>query len=307
MKSNQFARLVTLIVFMLTNLNHISGLTQSAQIVTVREPPTAQPIQKTTGYSTFIPIILQPPGEPAVFGIEMESDWNESLLDMASKAGVNWVRRNGVLWDRIEVVEGIRDWSAIASLESEMILLSQKNFELILIVRGVPEWAQTENGYNCGPIAQTKFSAFASFMGELVSRYSQPPYNVRYWEIGNEPDFPYSERDIPFGCWGDSNDPYYGGGYYGELLKVIYPVIKAADPDAQVLVGGLLLDCDPNNPPPGKDCTSSKFLEGILRGGAGSAFDGVSFHSYDYYNGTLGSFCNFNWGGLQRPPGLSWI
>ena len=207
------------------------------------------------------------------------------------------------MWHVIEAVEGTRNWSVMADLESEMILLDQKGIELVLVVRGVPDWAQTDSGHVCGPIAQSKFTDFASFMGELVSLYSKPPYNVRYWEIGNEPDFLYSDREIPFGCWGDENDPYYGGGYYGEMLNLIYPKIKAADPDAQVIVGGLLLDCDPRNPPAGKDCKSSKFLEGILRSGAGSAFDGVSFHSYDYYNGDIGSYSNLNWLGSSSTTG----
>ena len=72
------------------------------------------------------------------------------------------------------------------------------------------------------------------------------------------------------------------------MLKVAYPQIKAADPQAQVLVGGLLLDCDPR---PGAGCSLTaqnaippKFLEGILRNNGGPYFDGVSFHAYDFYD-----------------------
>jgi hypothetical protein len=86
------------------------------------------------------------------------------------------------------------------------------------------------------------------------------------------------------------------------MLKAVYPQIKAADPAVQVLVGGLLLDCDPLNPPesqPGsgqpKDCTPAKFLEGILANGGGDYFDGVSFHGYDYYADSLGKYNNGNW------------
>ncbi|HEX7973908.1 MAG TPA: hypothetical protein VF498_05830, partial [Anaerolineales bacterium] len=122
--------------------------------------------------------------------------------------------------------------------------------------------------------------------------------------IGNEPDaeiYPGSGY-LPFGCWGDSNDPYYGGGYYSQMLEQVYPHIKSADPNAQVLLGGLLLDCDPINPPPvspgssqSKDCRASKFLEGILKSGGQNYFDGISFHSYDYYYGYIGQFGNDNW------------
>jgi hypothetical protein len=79
------------------------------------------------------------------------------------------------------------------------------------------------------------------------------------------------------------------------MLKKVYPAVKAANRNAQVLVGGLLLDCDPRNPPEGKDCRSSNFLEGILRAGGGRYFDGVSFHAYDYYGGARGSYGHAGW------------
>jgi hypothetical protein len=129
-----------------------------------------------------------------------------------------------------------------------------------------------------------------------------PPYNVRYWEIWNEPDVDssiFGYGDSIYGCWGDQNDAYYGGGYYAEMLKAAYPQIKAADPQAHVLVGGLLLDCDPR---PGAGCAvdghDSKqpmFLEGILRNNGGPYLDGVSFHAYDYYYGQSGKYGNSNW------------
>jgi hypothetical protein len=92
------------------------------------------------------------------------------------------------------------------------------------------------------------------------------------------------------------------------MLKFIYPQIKAADPEAQVLVGGLLLDCDPRNPPeisPGekKDCTSAKFLEGVLVNGGANFFDGVSYHAYDYYAGSRGQFGNSNWNSAWNTTG----
>jgi hypothetical protein len=150
------------------------------------------------------------------------------------------------------------------------------------------------------------FGAFASFMHDLVARYSVAPYNVKYWEIWNEPDIDYRTPGLPpnsdWGCLGNQDDPYYGGGSYETMLADVYPQIKSADAQAQVLVGGLLLDCDPR---PGAGCAKvghsnlpSKFLEGILRNSGTSCFpcfDGISFHSYDFYQGQLGDYSNANW------------
>ncbi len=148
-----------------------------------------------------------------------------------------------------------------------------------------------------------KLGAYADFLHDAVLRYSEPPFNVKFWELGNEPDVDPSlvNPDWRFGCWGEAGNAYYGGEYYAEMLKAVYPKIKKADEDAQVLVGGLLLDCDPINPPlvstetgETKDCTPSLFLEGILKNGGGEYFDGVSFHAYDYYRGP-DKYDNYNW------------
>jgi len=149
-----------------------------------------------------------------------------------------------------------------------------------------------------------KIGAFAAFMHDAVIRYSQPPFNVKYWELGNEPDVDPAlvSSDSQFGCWGDPADAYYGGGYYAGMLKIVYPAIKAADPEAQVLVGGLLLLCDPVNPPENRgepevkmDCSPANFFEGVLRNGGGDYFDGVSFHAYDYYFDVFGKYGNGSW------------
>jgi hypothetical protein len=127
----------------------------------------------------------------------------------------------------------------------------------------------------------------------------------------NEPDFPFISGDNVFGCWGDIGDAYFGGGYYAEMLKVVYPQVKTADLQGQVIIGGLLLDCDPR---PGAACDSlghsnlqPKFLEGILHKYGGAYFDGVSFHAYDHYLGTLGQYYNPNWSSAWNTTGPVFI
>ncbi len=230
---------------------------------------------------TLVPVMEIP--EP-IMGVESHS-MKPAILNAFQSAGIGWTRRNALLWSDIEPVEGQRNWSAAASLESDLANSSKQGIQTVLIVRSTPIWAQRVAGHTCGPVRVDKFPAFASFMKELVKRYSAAPYNVKYWEIGNEPDVDPSlvDPNSLFGCWGDKNDPYYGGEYYANMLKVVYPAIKEGDPEAKVLNGGLLLDCDPSNPPEGKDCKSSLFLKGMLEAGGADYFDILSFHGYAYY------------------------
>ncbi len=250
-----------------------------------------------------LPVVMNGFPVRTIFGMGMSFTVSGGMNEMTA-AGNDWLRNYIVSWSAIEPTKGTRDWSSLAEIESELYNAHQRGMEMVLIVSSTPTWAQKIPGSYCGPVKETELAAFADFMYALVSRYSQPPYLVKYWEIWNEPDIdptlvsPHSG----FGCLGDKNDAYYGGGYYAEMLKAVYPEIKRANPQAEVLVGGLLLDCDPRTPglcsggqngdiPP-------KFLEGILRhNGAndgGNYFDGVSFHAYDFYN-SFGQYNNPGW------------
>jgi hypothetical protein len=272
---------------------------ETTAIMTVTTVPTGESKPSPSPSPTpFIPPVDQIPG------IEMHNIDERGGLNLVKQAGAYWVRRNALFWSLVEPVPADRRWENLASLEGELKNSSEAGLKTVLVVRRTPYWAQKIKGNYCGPIAEEALDEFANFMYDLVSRYSQPPYNVYYWEIGNEPDVDprLVSGDEIYGCWGDENDEYYGGGYYAEVLKAVYPKIKSANAQAQVLVGGLLLDCDPTNPPESpagsgkyKDCTSSLFLEGILKNGGGDSFDGVSYHAYDYYWGAEGAYKNTNW------------
>ena len=220
--------------------------------------------------------------------------------NLLNQANFYFIRRNALIWSDIEPTQGHRNWTAasVVDLEADFKHASQQGKKIIMIVRSTPGWAQKVSGKACGPIQDEDIVAFANFMADVVRRYSVAPYNVMYYEIGNEPEAPTStaKGTETFGCWGDATDPYYGGRYYASVLKQVYPKMKQANANITVMVGGLLLDCDPVNPPAGKDCTMSRYLEGILVGGGGPYFDTVNFHSYDYYQGGYGNYSNSNWG-----------
>ncbi len=218
-----------------------------------------------------------------VYGAETY-DFQTWKLNSANAAGVRWLRQSAFDWDLIEPVRydnPVYDWSQVD--EAGLIQASSRNLTVIGTIKFTPSWAQKIPGEYCGPIAPNSMDEFARFVSALVARYSIPPYNIRYWEFGNEVDVDPDLLPDPrngYGCWGDESDPYYGGRYYADMLKWAYPAVKAASSSSQVLIGGLLLDCDPTHPPAGKTCKPAKFLEGILINGGAGSFDIVSFHSY---------------------------
>ncbi len=254
----------------------------------------------------------------SVFGLQIFPFGDPGIESYINGSFTRWVRGPEVLWKDVEATKGAYNWNAIDKAVSDIQKAAAVNTgtSVIVVVRSTPAWARTDDtaAFSCGPIKASERQAFSTFMLNLITKFQERGVlgYVKYWELWNEPDIrpiSTSDPDQPWGgCWGDPNDAYYGGGAYGEMLKVVYPTIKTVDPQAQVMVGGLNLDCDPRvSPPPnGKaDCNSSKFLEGILLAGAGNSFDGVALHAFDYVQKSgstylLGQYYNPNW------PGSGW-
>jgi hypothetical protein len=248
--------------------------------------PTTAPTQQTP---TAPPPVQS---NTSIMGVEFFTGFHQQV-EQASQLDAGWIRLNSLFWPDVEPQPGQRNWGELATLEKDLIAASKRGMQVVLVVRRTPAWAQSVNGLDCSAPRREHLPAFATFMRDLVARYSQPPFNVKYWEMGNEPDLdPSLEGGYGvWGCWGDNNDPYYGGGYYAEMLKAIYPAMKSADPAAQVLVGGLLLECDTDY----LGCNQNRFLEGIVRSGGAPYFDGVGFHAYDFFGFKPGHYINNDW------------
>jgi len=117
--------------------------------------------------------------------------------------------------------------------------------------------------------AVNQANSWADFVHNTVERYKPggilaaqqgwpEGVGIRYWEIWNEPDL----------------DQFWLGGVeeYYRLLEVGYKTIKAADPEATVLLGGLAFYEKPT--------WLSKLLDLIGSDPARSYFDVLSFHYY---------------------------
>jgi len=280
--------------------------TETSPAVLTISPSASATIPKPTFEPTGTPTPriqdVLPAQQGIGFGAYLDVRSADSGLALMKAEGMNWIHLP-FYWSAVEPQEGQINWGAFYSFENKLRTAADDHINIILYINDTPGWALKE-GYTCGAVAQDKFADLASFLSDMVARYSVAPFNVKYYEL-------WSEEDVSgaLGCWGDPGDPkYFGGGYYGEMLKVVYPAIKAANPQAQVLFGGLLMDCDPDHVANcGGDLalktSIGHFLEGALVDGAGPYFDGISFHAYDYYMGALGKYSNSNWGAAWNTTG----
>jgi hypothetical protein len=247
-----------------------------------------------------LPLVLRSLYWPTPFGVEtnQRNPFTGVLVERAQDLGTGWVRFHRLSWRDVQPVEGgPYDWSVVSSFENELRNTRQAGMIPLVIVHHSPLWATINEPVptDCGAVRIEKFPAFAAFMTAAVNRYKQTEFGVHYWELINEPDVDprLVQADNVFGCWGDIDDPYYGGQHYGEMLKVVSPAIKAADPSAKVITGGLLLARPVPNPGEGHP---ELFLAGILAAGAAPHFDIVAYHAYPSYVGI-----NFDYDQMPSP------
>jgi hypothetical protein len=140
--------------------------------------------------------------------------------------------------------------------------------DVLPVVILAPVWARQYP--NVGHSPPTSFADYTRYLRALIARYGPdgtfwpanpllPKRPIRQWQIWNEPHLQY-QWSIPTG------DDYAPG--YGKLLRASYKTVKAADPGAKVVLGGLSNE-------------SWKYLDHLYeKGKIKGAFDVGAVHPY---------------------------
>lgn len=193
-------------------------------------------------------------------------------------AGPRWANIH-LNWSDVESSPGQYRWDKWDAILRDATV---QGYEVLLTVTGNPAWAAETT---CGPIRSQYLPAFSDFLTAAAQRYRSFPYKVSYWALYNEPD---NGDPISFewlgGCWGASHPNHAGGAggaAYATMLSHAYPAIKAGNPDAKVLMGGLAYDNwwhFPSNEDRGP--FDAEFLDDLLAAGGANYFDFINFHYY---------------------------
>jgi hypothetical protein len=307
---SKISKSVALILLLALWAGVLSALTASLQ--TNAQLGASSPARAADPPSIYLPYVSMQTPRNTPFGLESHSSFlTPSNLNYTKDLKVGTVRMGvRIKWHLLQPVEGGPiQWDLLKNVDQELRLLNAADIDAVVVFSDSPLWAvikstddmgqcdfngdgilepcsidENGDGYGdgksyCGAVAVDKFDDFAAFVQQVVMRYSTPEYNVRIWELGNEPDVDpsYVPGDAVYGCWGDEVIDNYNGAHYGKMLKVVTPAIKAIDPGAQVWVGGLLLSS------PLATAVSNRFLTGILAEGAAPYFDAVPYHWYAWY------------------------
>ncbi|MCB0216978.1 MAG: hypothetical protein KDH92_10100 [Chloroflexi bacterium] len=195
---------------------------------------------------------------PGAYGVQLFADEAESPAVATAMLGAGTrFARLPVQWRWIEpslASPPAYDWHVIDPAIRE---LNETGILPVAVLYTRPEWASTDG---CGPIDRVPIAAYQRYIGDLVERFdgdriADAPGSpvIRYWEIENEPDFD------PLNSGGEPNHGSCFGGAraaaYAEHLRATWLAIKAADPSAVVIFGGVAyerfynkLDYSPSGP-----------------------------------------------------------
>jgi hypothetical protein len=187
------------------------------------------------------------------------------VMEALEASGACWVRV-GVRWKKIQPDPSEPyNWSYHDNMLGQ---IAETGAQMVATVGGLPDWAASSTH---GPIYDHRLDEFAEFVTNLVNRYKQPPYNIQAWELTNEPDWTSSDPAVGWG---------YNGDQYAEMLAVAYPAIKAADPQATVLMGGIAYDWFTEYLGP----FYRYFPDEVIESGGDGYFDALNFHYFpDFY------------------------
>jgi hypothetical protein len=178
----------------------------------------------------------------------------DSEIAGIAATGTKWLR-TALHWKDVEADSAnVDDWS-----KADLILADAQKagLSVIWVVDSAPNWA--------GAAQSGEFSSdpklYADFVAKVAARYRG---KVRVYELGNEPN----HSDYVKNPSAES---------YTKILQAAYPAIKAADPDAFVLTGGLGGTGDKNG-----NIDGLTFTRELYQDGAKGYFDAIAYHPYTY-------------------------
>jgi hypothetical protein len=180
----------------------------------------------------------------------------EAQLDAIAATGARWIRID-LSWQTIEATRGLYDW---CRFDRTILGARARGLDVIALPAYAPAWASAVDSLHAPPEDPRDYAAFVA---AAVHRYS--PAGVHTWEIWNEPN------TATF--WAPAPD----ATAYTALLRAAAATIRAADPDATILSGGLA-------PAPDDDGRSriaiGTFIELMYDNGAADSFDALAIHPY---------------------------
>lgn len=212
------------------------------------------------------------PTVPFAFGIQVHLPYQNqaAVAGNITELGMSWVKQQ-IAWADYETTQGNINFDAI----DEMVnALEAINVNILFSVVKAPDWARDSTQEDGPP---TNFQTYANFVGALAERYRG---RVDAYEIWNEQNL---RRE-----WNSSSHSISAAEYV-EMLRLAYNAIKAADPAAIVVAGGLA----PTGFNDGVNAIDDRvYLRAMYANGAARYMDALGAHPNGWANPPDSLCCN---------------
>lgn len=181
-------------------------------------------------------------------------------LDDAVAVGVTWVRMD-LSWNNIQPDSPYTySWHRFDRVAKAA---KARGLKVLPVLAYTPKWARAAGctGQNCAPADPEIFASFAKLAAE---RYSA--MGIHTWEVWNEENI---------GFWRPAPDPKA----YTTLLRATSQALRAADPKAYVIMGGLAVS---KTEPERHRLSQTDFLAAVCKLGGNKYVDAVGYHPFNY-------------------------
>lgn len=173
-----------------------------------------------------------------ITSVRLDADWNAVQHD----------GRESFAWTQLD--------QAVASVRAV-------GMSVDLIIDGCPQWAALVGTRDDPTSVPASSAQYARWAAEVAAHYA--PQGVRLFEIWNEPN--------TADAWPPAPNP---AAYTADLVAA-YSAIKAVDPSAFVISGGLA-----PGPTDSSNYNPVEFLKAMYADGARGSFDALGFHPYSF-------------------------
>jgi hypothetical protein len=177
-------------------------------------------------------------------------------LDAMVATGTTWLRLD-LPWPSVQ--PSAREWNW-APFDRIISTARARHMQVLGVLSYVPAWGRRPAARGVAPF---NTAAFAAFGDRVARRYS--PLGLHHWEVWNEQNLAQS--------WGATPD----AEAYTSALKRMSVALRAADPAAIVLSGGLAPATNDAS-----EIAPITFATRMYNAGGGKAIDAVAVHPYSY-------------------------
>lgn len=211
------------------------------------------------------------PASNRIFGtnVALERYRNDAALqralDTLKDARLTYARQY-FPWREIETERGVYTWDTWDNIVNAA---RANGIQLVAVLDTAPAWSQRPHEREMPNAPPDDFAEYARFVGDFAKRYGD---TIEYYQIWDEPNV------VP--NWGKRNADAVE---YAQMLIPASEAIRAADPNAKIVLAGLAMNLELRRPHP--NYSEILFLRGLYEIGAEKYFDIVAAKPYGMWTG----------------------